>query len=241
METLSSMIAPETAVQVPPEVEQLRQEAPNWPATAEAFTITTEAEHAEAGERLKLCKARQALAEAKLRPIIDHWLAGHRMTLALLREATEPYAQAERLYKAAILAYQVEQKRLEQEKADAENERRRREGEEAQEAAAQRMEAAGASPREVAAFLSRPIVTPPVIVPKSPTIPGISKPRDNWKGHVENLHHLIVYVAKNPKHTYLLSANQSQINNLARAMREQLDTIPGLRAYNDQNLAVRKA
>jgi hypothetical protein len=127
----------------------------------------------------------------------------------------------------------AEQRRLENEaKAKAEEERI---------AAAQALEASGATKESVDEFLSAPVaVTEPVVA--APTYEKSSAVvyRDNYSGKVTNLLNLVKFVAKNPHFIGLLQINQTALNQQAKALKDSMN-IPGVQVVNNKVVASGRA
>jgi hypothetical protein len=85
---------------------------------------------------------------------------------------------------------------------------------------------------------SEAIIVQPIEV--EPTYdPGGVSARKKWSGEVVDLLALIKFVAKNKQFLYLLEANQTEVNKLARSMRENMD-IPGVKIVKETVIASKR-
>lgn len=97
---------------------------------------------------------------------------------------------------------------------------------------------AAASAQSAANDTALMVMTAPV-VPAPPKLVGIST-KGAYKGKCVDLLALIQYVAKNPQYVNLLKANDTAINQLAKAQRDSLN-VAGISVYEEQTLAARRA
>lgn len=179
--------------------------------------------------------------------IVDHHAEMKRTThrawqaaIAAEKKLLDPVAEAERIYKARLTAYEAEQRRIEAEaRAQAEKEalafaeaQREREIEEA--------EAAGADAAEVAAICAEPL--PAVLAELPPPAfqraAGIST-ANNWKGECISIAQLVQAIAAGKANINLVAANGTAINALARATRGTL-TVPGIKFFNEPTVRARR-
>lgn len=151
--------------------------------------------------------------------------------IAAEKKLLDPVAEAERIYKAGIAAYETEQRRIEAEargKAEAEA---RRLAEEARERELEQAEAEGADAEEIAAISNAPLaVVPAVVEPAFQQAKGVSVAA-NWKGQVTSMESLVKAIAAGKANLNLVTANEVVIGQLARATRGTL-VIPGVRFYS---------
>jgi hypothetical protein len=203
-------------------VRELETRALTLADDARALEIVDQASYELAAERL--------LAVADLRrEIIEHHApikqAAHKAwqeVIAAERRLLDPVAEAERIYKAAIAAYEAEQRRLESEsrmKAEAEALRL---AEEARERELEQAEAEGADAVEVAAMIAAPLA---LVVPQAP--PAFQQAKGvsiaaTWKGQVTSLEALVRAIAAGQASINLVQPNEPAINQLARATRGTL-------------------
>jgi hypothetical protein len=179
--------------------------------------------------------------------IVDHHAdmkrqsyAAWQAVIAGEKKLLTPVEEAERIYKARIGAYEMEQRRIEaeaREKAEAEAralaaQQREREIEEA--------EAAGADAEEITALCAEPL---PVVVHEPPPstftrAAGIST-ANAWKGECTSLTQLVRAIADGKANIGLVMANDSALNALARSTRGTLQ-VPGVRFFNQPAVRARR-
>lgn len=155
-----------------------------------------------------------------------------------------PAKEAKLILSKKIIAWDHEQERIRAEEQRRINEENRKREEEERINAAIEAEADGAGAEETAAILSEPL--PAVATIAAPTYQrasGISRPRENWKGECTSLLTLICHIAgvkqlAHPELLNLIQINQVSLNQIAKSQK-QLCNIPGVRVYNDPNIAVR--
>jgi len=190
-----------------------------------------------AGEALKSIKARQKQLEDVRTGITKPLLDAQRAVNNLFRGPQEILAEAERIIKGGILAFQEieERKRREAEALAAEALRREREKLEAQAARAEasgRIEKAEAL-RETAAATPERME----IAPTAPRIAGLAS-RSTWRAEVIDKSALVAYVASHPEWLNLLDPNLTALNGLARSQKSAL-AIPGIKALEEKQLSAR--
>ena len=154
------------------------------------------------------------------------------------KEGDEPLEAAEHSVKRAIRAWDDEQIRLEQERQRKAQEEAEKQAEEERLRAAIVAEQSGATETEVSAIVDAPVVV--VAEPVAPSYQrtsGISR-RSNWKAKVTDLHALVKAAAKDKSLLAYLEANQTALNNRAKADQKTLN-IPGVVAYDDAIVSAR--
>src|SRR5580765_1614654 len=154
------------------------------------------------------------------------------------KEGDEPLEAAEHSVKRAIRAWDDEQIRIEQERQRKAQEEAEKQAEEERLRAAIVAEEGGASESEVSAIVDAPVVV--VAEPVAPSYQrtsGISR-RSNWKAKVTDLHALVKAAAKDKSLLAYLEANQTALNNRAKADQKTLN-IPGVVAYDDAIVSAR--
>jgi hypothetical protein len=214
---------------------RITERALTMPEQARAIAIVDAPSYERACEFLKAIKAfRQEIADT-FDPHIKRAFDAHRALCAEKRDAEAPLADAERIVKNGLVAWDrvqaqqrdAERRRLEEQARRAEEDRR------LAEAAA--LAAAGAT--EMAdALLEEPIEVPAVAVaPTTPKVNGIAY-RETWSAKVTDLHALVKFVAANPSHLGLLQANMPALNAQARSLKGQL-RIPGVKANCTRDVA----
>lgn len=151
---------------------------------------------------------------------------------AKFEEGDAPAAQAEKIVKSAIVAWDSEQERIRQEQQRKAQEEAEREAKEKQMAAAIAAEQSGATKEEVDDIFDAPVAV--VAAPVAPTYQraaGISKMRDNWSAEVTDLSKLVKAVAAGKVSYEYLLPNQVALNARAKADKSTMN-IPGVVARN---------
>lgn len=218
------------------------ERALTWPEQAQALTIVDGPTYARAAALLVDIKSLRKEVDAAFDPIIADANRAHKTACEKKRQAEAPLVDAERILKASMADYSVEQERLrrEEERRRQEDARQREETRRLAEAAAIERAATASGDRalqaEAEALLAEPVVAPPVFVPPAiPKVAGVTV-RESWSAKVVNLAALIRFVAAHPEHQNLLTPNTTALNQLARAMKANLK-IDGVQAVNTPTVA----
>lgn len=206
---------------------ELEQQALAIPDQALALMIVGEETYRHATELLLTIKDLRKEIEATFAPIIEKAFAAHKEAVAQRKRHEEPLIKAEGILKPRMAAYLEEQ------------ESQRREAERKAQEAAQLQEAVNAEAMGdvggVEAALNGYGVAS-VIVPSSvPKVEGIST-RDVWSGEVTNLLALVRTVAEGKAPLEFLTINPTFLNQMARAMKQNL-RYPGVRAVCTKTVA----
>lgn len=217
-----------TAVEV--ENPELEQQATNLPAVARALQIKDQRTFDLAAAKLR------DIADLR-REIVDHHAPlkqkaheAHKAICDAEKKLLAPVAEAEQILRRAIATWDMEQRRIEEERRREAEERARREQEEALEAAAEQAEAEGASVVEVEAILTQPIASPAVHVePTYQKAAGVSTAK-TWKARVTSIRMLAQAIADGKQPPTLLVANEAALNAMARATQGSL-AVPGVEFY----------
>ncbi len=219
----------------------LIQSAEQFLAVARASygEITTAEQCEAAGEDLKSIKTRQRQLEDARTSITKPLLDAQRAVNNLFRGPQETLAEAERIIKRGILAYQEteERKRREAEAAAAEALRKEREKLQAQ---AARAESSGKV--EKAEALRTTAATLPDRMQFAPTAPRVSglSSKSTWRAELIDKPAFVKYVAEHQEWLHLLDVNTTALNGLARSQKSAL-AIPGVRVEEEKQLAARAA
>ena len=206
---------------------------------AQALVIVDQATYDAAVELGRAIKDLRAEAEAHHRPVIQAALEAHRRALEAYRRIDEPLKAAEAEIKQRLSAWVAEQERLRQEAERRAREEAERAAAEALEAQLERMEAAGAPVEVIEAVIRQAEVAPVMasrVAQQYERAQGIAA-RKTYRAQVVAVIDLIRWVAQNPTHETLLQPNQSALNALARAQRENL-RIPGVRVVVEDSIAI---
>ena len=213
--------------------ENLKQEALTVTQKAALVKITDQPSYNSASALLleQIIPFRKRWAEY-WNPLKTAAWEAHKAIMAKFNEGDAPAEQAERIVKAAIRDWDVEQQRIQ--------ERLQREAQEAAEKAAQEeklaaaiaAEKSGASKEEVDDIFTAPVAV--VAAPVAPTYQraaGISKMRDNWSAELVDMKALVKAVAAGKVSYEYLLPNQVALNARAKADKSTMN-IPGVVARN---------
>lgn len=220
----------------------VKAEALTWPERAKALVVSDDATYTTAAETLQAIKALRTRIGETFDPHIKRAHDAHKALLREKQEAEAPLLDAETVIKRTLSDYQVAQERIrrEEERRLAEEARQREEQRRLEEAAALEREAKSTDDAalldEAMALIDTPVASMPVSLPRAtPKVSGIVH-RDNWTARVTSLIALVRFVAEHPEHVNLLTANQTALNALARAMKQNL-AISGVQAINTPTVA----
>jgi hypothetical protein len=185
---------------------------------------------------LKDLKAIQADIDSTFDPVVKSAHAAWKTAVDAKKKHSVPVEEAERVVKGRIGGYlQAEDARIRKERVEAEAVAKKQ-AEDARIAQAEALMKAGRK-QEAERALSAPVmaaVPPPVAAPK---VDGIST-RQSWRAEVVDVIALVRYVAANPEWVGLLKVDQTALNQLARAQKENLK-LPGVVARTESGVAVR--
>jgi hypothetical protein len=209
--------------------------------------ITDAAAYVALGGNLKLVKALLHEIDETFDPIIDAQRAALDAARAQKKRHADPLLAAERHGKLLMRTFDDELQRL------ADDEQRRADAAELARAHDDRLEEAfeaEVAGRHEAAeiILQTPVITAPVVVTKTtPKIDGITH-KPNWKGVCTDLAKLVLAAAAelvNPDRTRprlafsMLQAKQSEITKQAKALKHELNRVPGMRAWDEKTTSVK--
>lgn len=154
--------------------------------------------------------------------------------------AKKPWQDAERILASRVRRFLEEAERArrsEQLRIEAEH-KRQLEAEALENA--ENLQKAGASPQMVDAAIDERTIQQ--TAPPAPTAPQIDRGgagiRHNWKAEVDDFSALVDWCSETGSY-HLLLANQSALNQMAKAQRNLLK-IPGIRAWDDRGVGTRK-
>lgn len=207
------------------------------PADAQALAITDQRSFEAAAEFVKgLVTLRNEIIEDFADSKKKAWDA-HRAICAQEAKHLAPVADAERIVKSKLSAWQQEQLRIQAEAAHQARIEANRRAEEERLAAAVEAEEQGASEVEVQAVLEMPVVVPLVRpMPSQPKVQGVSMV-DTYGAEVTDVKALCKSIAEGITPVHFVSPNMTAINQQARAMRESFN-VPGCRVVKSTNTRV---
>jgi hypothetical protein len=224
--------------------QELRSEALTLYDRASTIVVTNQSQYDDAAEILRTVKAMRKRWLDYWNPLRDGAYKSYKAILAKISEGDDPLEKAEVSLKRAILKFDDEQRRI-QEELQREAQRKAEEEEEARRAqAAFEAEEAGASAEEVESIVAAPnLAVAPPVQPTYQKAAGISR-RDNWCIQVTDLKALLKHIGTGK---LKLSAEdsrelaeflQSLLKPRAVSDKETLN-IPGCKAVNVPVLAGR--
>lgn len=231
-----------SAVDLVVDGSQVTEQALAFPDQARAIQISDADTYGRACEFLKGIKSfREQIADT-FDPHIRRAHEAHKALLKEKQDAEAPLAQAERIVKDALVAYDREQERIRREEARRLEEAARLQEQERRLMEAIELEEAGnkagdeGMKADASALLDQPIIVPTVAVaPATPKVAGVAF-RETWSAKVTDLAALVKYVATHPQFAGLLSANLPALNAQARSLKGQLQ-IPGVEAVCTRDVA----
>jgi len=205
-------------------------------ASAEQFTITSDIQYGASAELLQTIKAQQKQMESLRKSVTRPLDEAKTRVLGLFKPATDRLSKAELTIKNAMLTFSRDRERQRQEaqeklrqREEAERERLRKQAEAAREKGKE-------TRAETLEQRAENVPTLEVTAP-APAAPGITT-RVTWRAEVTDLAALVKAVADGSQATALLAPNMTLLNNLARAMKGDLD-IPGVQAVSEEGIAAR--
>lgn len=213
-----------------------------FPEQAKALSIQDAITYQRACDFLLGIKALRVEIAETFDPHIKRAHEAHKALVKEKQDAEAPLAEAERLTKTAMVAYDNEQARLQREEEQRRTAALRREEEERRLAEAIELEAVARETgdagfqQQAEALIEAPVHVPTVAVaPLTPKVTGISY-RESWSAKVTNVAALIKFVAANPQFANLLTVNQTALNAQARSLKAQMQ-IPGVEAVCTRDVA----
>jgi hypothetical protein len=149
----------------------------------------------------------------------------------VVKPAEQALAEVNKKLAEYVMAQEQERRRLEQIETDRAN----RETEKLRQREVKKLERQGYDAESVQLIATQ--VAVPQVREIAPTYEaGAISTRVAYEAEVVDLLALVKFVAKNKRYLYLLEANKTEVNKLARSMREQLD-IPGLKLNKKTTIA----
>lgn len=257
---MTLVAAPGIAADAP----KLQEQAGALTRTAAALQVVDAESFVTGGELLKDANAYLKRVAEVFDPIDRAQIEARRVTIEQRKKLEAPAVAVKEALGKRLADYEKEQQRLrreeeerqrqererleaeERERVRQEQERLQREAEERALEEAAAAEAAGdtelaerivATPPVVETPAPRPVFTPPALVRTPPKVEGVSF-RDNWSAEVHDLAALVKAAAADPQYLGYLVANQTALNGVARALKDNL-RIPGVRSRNDRTTSAR--
>ena len=217
--------------------EALFRKSEDLLASARSYRIVSPDVAIAAGEDLVAVKTLAKQVEEKRTAITGPINQALREVNALFKPAQEWLAEAERLLKGALLAFNAEQARIAgeaQAKADAEAAKER----EKLERQAERADAKGRTAEAEELHSRAQAQVAPVVTSAAPKIAGLVG-RETWRAEVLDKAALVRHVVEaRPDLMALLQVDQAGLNGLARTLKDAL-VLPGVRVVKEASIAAR--
>ncbi len=213
---------------------------PTWAVSvANSIIIDSPEMYQIAVEEVRDIKAKMKELDERRKAITTPLDQAKKKIMDLFRTPLDALAAAETKIKHAMVTYSEEkerERRAEQARLDAiaREERERLAKEAAALEKAGKPEEAEAA-REIAAVISAPAA----MIAEGADAAGVSY-SERWSAEVDDLLALARFVVENPAHLNLISANPTQLDMMARAMKSGMN-IPGVRAVCKKIASVRSA
>ena len=207
-------------------VVQVETKALSLRDQARAIIVKDQVAHDAATELYLGLSALEKEINAVHDPAISAAHAAHKAALAAKGKSADPVAEAKKIIKPKITAWEQEQERIRQELERKAREEAAKREEEARLALAVEAEKMEAPPEVVEQILATPLPTPaPVVAPTFQKTKGFTS-RPNYSCSVVNLQELVKAAAANPNLLCYLQPNEVALGALARSMKDAF-TLPG--------------
>lgn len=224
--------------EIPEEAKNMSLVADKAYAAVQAYKIETEEHYNGAGEQLKVIKAMARETEAKRKALTKPLDEGKKRIMDFFRGPLQRLADAEKIIKSGMIAYDREQERKRREEEARLQELARKEQARLDKLAEKRAERAAAKgdtekAEEIRAAVS--VVPAPILPTEQPKVAGIVR-RTTWGGEVTDKMELIKAVAAGQAPATLLDVNMPVLNQIARSLKSEM-SYPGIRAVKNQHVA----
>jgi hypothetical protein len=208
--------------------DDIKERALSVPEQARAMKIIDDSSYQKGGQLLLTIKALRKEINETFDPIIAKAYAAHKEAKAQKTKVEEPLVRAECIIKPAMAEYdtKLEQQRLAEQRRLEEEARKKAE----EEKLADAIHAEQQGDKETAeSIINEPAQVIPIVQKvEKQKISGISF-RENWSAQVVNLMALVKAVAAGEQPITYLQANQTSLNQIARAQKTAM-SVPGVRA-----------
>lgn len=205
---------------------------------AKAIVVDSQDMYEFANDQLGIVKVRFKAIEAQRKAIVDPINKAKDAVQALFKPVLDDLTAAEGVYKGAMLTFQQEQRRIQQEEQARLDEINRKERERLEKQAAKAAEKGHTEKAEVlaatAAVMTAPIATSTYVEPK-----GLST-RKVWKARVTDKAALIKAALENPAFLNLIEIDEPALDRLAKAMEGRVP-LAGVECFQEETLARRAA
>lgn len=222
-----------TAALVP--VEEIHKLTSPWPSKAKELEVTTEREYTRAAEMLQDIKALRTQIAAKCDPVIKAAHAAHRAATAQKQDLEFELVEADRMIRAKLSGYIVEQQRI----AAAQAAVAAAEARAAQEAAEREAKALESVGESALAEMARAEAAIPAPAPVAHTVAaaGVSA-REKWEAEVTDLPAFLRGILAGEIPTGAVLVNATLLRQMAVAMKDELRW-PGVTVKRSASVVVR--
>ncbi len=218
--------------------EELEPETVTLAAQAETLVVIDDATLERAGELIKDAHGRKKFIEDVFEPMRVSAKNTYDEVRALIQRATEPLEKVKDILSTKGSSYLAERERRMREEAQRRELIAKQQAEE--QALAQAAEAERMGDKELAAQILAEGVDP-LMQPSAPSadyainLVGL-KYTEHWSAEVIDLAKLVKAVAEGKQPITLLAANQTALNQMARAQKGAMN-VPGVRPVKKENLS----
>lgn len=204
-----------------------------------ALVVNDAESHAEAQVMLQSIKKIRAKVDDLFKEPTKLAYQTHRSFVAASKKLTDPLDSARKALIGKVVAYEEIEAKRAQEEADRLAEEQRKRDEEAAIAAAVEAESDGDSELADEILEEQELAPEPVVIPapRVSTVSGISS-TTRYSAECVNMLELITHIVEHPEHIEAVRINQTYINQLARAQRNNL-RLPGVKVLSETSKSVR--
>lgn len=226
----------ELKVGITPEANKLAEQSAGLLAVAQAYKIDSPEMYQAAGDELKHIKAKAKELDETRKSLTKPIDEAKARIMDFFRQPLDFLSKAESIIKGSMLTYQNEQERIRREEEARRQEIARKEQERLQKRAEKAAEKGQTEKAEALLETANAIPTP-IVAPAMQKVSGIAT-KTTWKAEVVDKMALIKAVAAGQVPLSVLEVNQTVLNKMAVALKEEL-SYPGVKAVAEQSIAAR--
>lgn len=204
---------------------------------ATVLVVGDVASRGRAAFELVRLKALMEEAHARFDPIVEKANATHKEACKQRNAVVQPLEEAYRLIGGKVGAFDLAERRREEDEERRLLEESRVQAAEVREEEIETAEANGASSEEIAALCDMPLTPAPVIAQRR-VAAGPVTTRAAYKARLVNKFALVQFIAKNAQYLNLLDINQSALNNVAKALGTAMQ-LPGVELVQEAGVVTR--
>ena len=220
-----------------PEEAELKQRALSLPEQAKRDANITDARSygVAANTLLDIATMRKRIIEHHRIPKLKAHEA-HQAICDAEAELLTPIAEAERILKSGIGAYDMGQRRIREAEERKSREEAERASLEMQEQVIEEMESSGASAEEIQAVIETPMVVARPVVRETPKVSGVST-MITWRTRLVNRKAFLQALAAGHPQTSdaMVEVKMGALDSMARSLKGSL-SIPGVEVYTESNV-----